>query len=83
MLRLSFTPEILLQLSSMELGLAADSRISELFLEVGGVAKEAPELLRESAGEGMTEAGESWTGNSIILFFVFLLIFTKLEMSCF
>ena len=80
MLRLSFTPEILLQLSSMELGLAADSRIScacadsrisELFLEVGGVAKEAPELLRESAGEGMTEAGESWTGNSIILFLLY------------
>ena len=57
-LRLSLTPEILLQLSSMELGLWG-SLISELFLEVGGVANEAPELFRESAGEGITEAGES------------------------
>ena len=42
----------------MELGLCG-SLISELFLEVGGVANEAPELFRESAGEGITEAGES------------------------
>ena len=38
----------------LPLGLAG-SRTSEPFLEVGGVAKEATELLRERAGDGMKE----------------------------